>query len=61
MTRTGYKFTQGAWWEDLKEIDYQEDLRVDGEIILKWILNKYARKRWTEMFFAKAIINLQAP
>ena len=61
MPRTGYKFIQGPWLEDLKERDYQEDLRVDEEIILKWILNKQARKRWTEMAFAKAIINLQAP
>lgn len=60
MARTGYKFIQGASWEDLKERDYQEDLEVDGEIILNWILNKQARKRWTEMTFAKVIINYQA-
>ena len=40
MTRTGYKFILGAWWENLKESNHSENLRVDEEIILKSILNK---------------------
>jgi hypothetical protein len=30
----------GFWWESQKEIDYYEDLYVDGRIILGWILEK---------------------
>jgi len=28
----------GFWWGNLSERDHLEDLGVDGEIILKWIL-----------------------
>jgi hypothetical protein len=28
----------GAWWDILRERDTLEDLDVDGNIILKWIL-----------------------
>jgi hypothetical protein len=28
----------GFWWENQKEKDYQEDLDIDGKVILKCIL-----------------------
>jgi len=30
----------GLWWGKLKERDHLEELRVDGRVILKWILRK---------------------
>jgi hypothetical protein len=30
------------WWESQKERDIYEDLDVDGRIISKWFLEKYA-------------------
>ena len=33
----------GFWWGNLKERDHTEDLNVDGNIILKWILNRLGR------------------
>jgi hypothetical protein len=35
------------WSGNLKEGDNLEDLNVDGEIILKWILGKQGGKVWT--------------
>ena len=31
----------GFWWGNLREGDNLKDLRIDGKIILKWILEKY--------------------
>jgi hypothetical protein len=40
-TRTGgRKICSGVWWGTLKEEDYLEDLRLDGKIILKWLLKQ---------------------
>jgi hypothetical protein len=30
----------GFWWKSQKERDNEEDLDVDGTLILKWILEK---------------------
>jgi hypothetical protein len=38
----------GLLWGDLREIDHLEDLRVDGEIILKWIFNRWDGEVWIE-------------
>jgi hypothetical protein len=34
------KMHTGLWWGNLKERDHFQDTGVDGEITLKWILNK---------------------
>jgi len=36
------------WLANLKEREKSEDLAVDGSIILKWILNKYDERSWSE-------------
>jgi hypothetical protein len=41
--RNAYKF----WSENLKGRDHSEDLGVDREIILEWILEKKGGKFWT--------------
>jgi len=35
------------WWGYLRERTHLKGLRVDGEIILKLILNKFIGKLWT--------------
>jgi hypothetical protein len=37
----------GLWWGDLRESDHLEDLSIDGEIVLKWILKKWNGEVWT--------------
>ena len=32
----------GLWWGNLKDGDHLEDSDIDGIIILKWILEKWA-------------------
>ena len=34
------------WWGDSKEVDHLEDLRLDGKIILKWIVKKQNMEEW---------------
>jgi len=34
------RYAYGFWWENLKERNNLEDLRIDRCIILQWILNK---------------------
>jgi len=34
------------WWEILKGSDYSEDLGVDRNITLKWILGQKGEKIW---------------
>jgi hypothetical protein len=31
----------GLWWGNLREREHLEDPRVDGRIILRWILRKW--------------------
>ena len=31
----------GFWWGDVREGDHNEDLSVDGWIILKWIFKEW--------------------
>jgi hypothetical protein len=38
--RTRWGGHVGFWWGRKKERDDQEDLDIDGSIILKWILEK---------------------
>jgi len=40
------------WWENLRERDHMEDLRVD-RIILKWILYKQDGRAWTEFIWLR--------
>jgi predicted transglutaminase-like protease len=35
-----YRNAFRVWWENQKKTNHQEDLDVDGRIILKWILEK---------------------
>jgi hypothetical protein len=37
------KIRAKSWLEGLKERDHLEDLRIDGTIILKWILRKQGK------------------
>jgi hypothetical protein len=39
------------WSQNLKGRDHSEDLRVDGKIILKWILGKQVEKVWNEFIW----------
>jgi hypothetical protein len=34
------------WWGDSKKVDHLEDLRLDGKIILKWIVKKQNGEEW---------------
>jgi hypothetical protein len=34
------------WWGDLREGYHLKDLDVDGRIILKWIIKKWAEEEW---------------
>jgi hypothetical protein len=38
---------KGFWWGNLRKRDHLENPGVDGRIILKWILKKYAGRAWT--------------
>jgi hypothetical protein len=35
------------WLKNMKGRNYSEDLDVDGNIILEWILGKWGSKVWT--------------
>jgi hypothetical protein len=37
------------WLENLKGIDYMEDLGVDGKITLEWILRKWVGVDWINL------------
>jgi hypothetical protein len=39
----------GIWWGDLRERDHLEDQGVDGNIMLKCNLKKYAYEGWIEL------------
>ena len=40
----------GFWWEDLRERDYLEDLSVDGNTMLTWIIKKWdAGMDWIDL------------
>jgi hypothetical protein len=41
-----YEYTQFLW-KNLKERCYREDLRKDGRLILKLILEKQTERAWT--------------
>jgi hypothetical protein len=40
------KYMQRFWFRRLKERDHLEDLRIDGRIILKWVLKTWGRRAW---------------
>jgi len=40
----------GFWWENLEERGHLEDLDLDGNIILKWVLQKYNEGRALHLF-----------
>jgi hypothetical protein len=37
----------GFWWGDLSERDNLQDVDVDGEMLLKFILKRWAGEAWT--------------
>jgi hypothetical protein len=39
------------WWGKLKETSHLQDLRVDGRIILKYILQKYHDILWIRLIW----------
>jgi hypothetical protein len=41
------------WWEKLNETSHLQDLRVDGRIILKYILQKYHDKLWIRLLWLR--------
>jgi hypothetical protein len=45
------------WHETLKEIEQEEDLDVDGRVVLKWILKKQGRKVRTGFIWLRIGIN----
>jgi len=44
----GQKVHTEFWWEDLRERNQLEDLRVDDRIILKWKSTKWDGEAWTD-------------
>jgi len=61
----------GFWWGNLRERDHLEDPRLDGKIILRWIVRKWdvGGMDWTYLAedrdkcraLVKTVMNLQAP
>ena len=43
----------GFWWGNLRERDNLEDLGTDRRIILKLMLTKWDRRRWTGFVWLK--------
>jgi len=43
----------GFWWGNLRERDHLEDTRVDGRILLRWILGKWFGRAWTGLMWLR--------
>jgi len=41
------KVHMGFWWGDLRDRDQQENLGIDGRIMLKWISSQCDGEAWT--------------
>jgi len=41
------------WWGNLREGDHVEDIDVDGRIILKWIVKKWACEARTALIWLR--------